>query len=642
MKQRTRLTLAITVVALVAGLVGACADGRPDAATADTTANGAVGAACTVPSEGCPCDEGAQTVCSHKVTGDDNFIFCSEGTRSCTGGKWGTCDTGATSLISTASLSVRAYGASSTCANADGGAIDPCDPYCNVFIDNAVGVDAGNGFTTRDGGIQVKGCGDGVKSGAEECDDGNLASGDGCSSACLLELGWQCPIAGAACSSTTCGNGIREGQEQCDDGNLRPYDGCSPTCQKEAVCPNGVCTDVCGDGFKVDSEQCDDGNVANGDGCSSTCTIEANASCSVVKADLPASITVPTILRDFVSWPTTGANAVYKHQDFENYNCGLKTGLVNATLTSGVPTLKAAQGCITSATTFNQWYRDDATVNKTSFDSLTLPKQADNSYLFSSTAYFPLDNKGFGNYAATGHNFSFTSELHYPFTYRAASGGTLNFTGDDDVWVFIAGKLVVDIGGVHSASNGSVTLNTATAATLGLVDGKNYEIDVFQAERHTSGSNYKLTLSGFEQARSFCVLPSDRTIVRDYQAQCTAGSTPVWQMFRWRASVPSGAINMRAATADTLAALPTVAGAAPVTVAIGSATPTNSPTSAAPLWVSETSGAPATPVPVATHLKADANLLSKQYLRVFITFAPTGLSPVLYDWQQLYDCIPNE
>ena len=35
-------------------------------------------------------------------------------------------------------------------------------------------------------------CGDGKKFGAYECDDGNTVSGDGCSSTCYIEKGWQC------------------------------------------------------------------------------------------------------------------------------------------------------------------------------------------------------------------------------------------------------------------------------------------------------------------------------------------------------------------------------------------------------------------------------------------------------------------
>ena len=60
----------------------------------------------------------------------------------------------------------------------------------------------------------------------EECDDGNNASGDGCSSTCTKE-----PI---------CGDSKKEGSEQCDDGNATAGDGCSSTCRLEAYCGNGT------------------------------------------------------------------------------------------------------------------------------------------------------------------------------------------------------------------------------------------------------------------------------------------------------------------------------------------------------------------------------------------------------------------
>jgi cysteine-rich repeat protein len=71
-------------------------------------------------------------------------------------------------------------------------------------------------------GCAAPGCGDADVDAffGEQCDDGNLASGDGCSATCLLEL---------------CGNGIldRTTGEQCDDGNLQSHDGCSSGCLVE-------------------------------------------------------------------------------------------------------------------------------------------------------------------------------------------------------------------------------------------------------------------------------------------------------------------------------------------------------------------------------------------------------------------------
>jgi cysteine-rich repeat protein len=102
------------------------------------------------------------------------------------------------------------------------------------------------------------GCGDGILNPGEQCDDGNLVSGDGCSSSCQVE--------------PQCGNGVLNPGEQCDDGNLTNGDGCSSTCTLEM-------TPLCGNGVLNPGEQCDDGNLTNGDGCSSMCTLEAVAVC---------------------------------------------------------------------------------------------------------------------------------------------------------------------------------------------------------------------------------------------------------------------------------------------------------------------------------------------------------------------------
>ncbi len=79
-------------------------------------------------------------------------------------------------------------------------------------------------------------CGDGrVAPGVEDCDDGNTAAQDGCSTVCMLEPGWRCE--GSFCAR--CGDGRVELSEQCDDGNLAAGDGCSPDCTTEGPPPPG-------------------------------------------------------------------------------------------------------------------------------------------------------------------------------------------------------------------------------------------------------------------------------------------------------------------------------------------------------------------------------------------------------------------
>jgi fibro-slime domain-containing protein len=107
---------------------------------------------------------------------------------------------------------------------------------------------------------------------------------------------------------------------------------------------------------------------------------------------------------------------------------------------------------------------------------------------------------------APKHNFSFTSEAHFWFKFDATMTYKIDVTGDDDVWVFVGRKLALDLGGIHTPVEKSVTLSSANAATYGLTDGSAYEVVVFQAERQTTSSSYALTLTGFGATGSQCHL----------------------------------------------------------------------------------------------------------------------------------------
>jgi fibro-slime domain-containing protein len=129
--------------------------------------------------------------------------------------------------------------------------------------------------------------------------------------------------------------------------------------------------------------------------------------------------------------------------------------------------------------------------------------------------FFPLDKKGFTAPPAKEsleqadatvndggmHNFGFTTEVRYYFQYRG--GESLTFSGDDDVWIFIDRKLALDLGGLHPRIERTLTVDQAAGA-LGLAIGGLYEIALFHAERHSTASNFELTLTTFVPTSSVC------------------------------------------------------------------------------------------------------------------------------------------
>ena len=255
-------------------------------------------------------------------------------------------------------------------------------------------------------------------------------------------------------------------------------------------------------------------------------------------ADLPNELVLTGTVRDFRPHTEGG------HPDFQRYNTGLRVGWVGFELDDdGKPALRdgskgfkisgsfkdpqgrrmfpfaseveymdvlegdttgtlnaQSKNVFTSEESFNQWFRTVPGVNLAKPAGITLTReQGTDRYVFHAhddgsqagiQGFFPIDEELYGNPSGDrwGHNYHFTYELATKFVYDADANNVFTFFGDDDVWVFIDGKMVIDIGGVHGAVSQTVDLSRLNF----LEDGGEYELKVFFAERHYTRSNFRI------------------------------------------------------------------------------------------------------------------------------------------------------
>jgi fibro-slime domain-containing protein len=537
-------------------------------------------------------------------------------------------------------------------------------------------------------------CGDGMVDEGETCDKGAenglfLGNAMGCSKTCTKEPACRDGQGKNRACDVTCGDGNKAMTEECDDGNLKAGDGCSPTCTNEsgfmcATAPKADTTPCAGSDpmdpaapkcltipvvyrdFKSEKESgghpdffylgapispaiaiSNAGFMHNGMAAShATASFskrycvpnsggpakenDSTARCWDIASENLNAQGKPT----FRTTRTNGTNCACQFTDWSHdTNGGHVPGYVDATNgpLNGLPYVSGPVGhpiyrglapIVKSAESFAQWFTENP-MNVRAVGQLELAPLANGQYRFSSLphpvfeGFFPLDpagpapmpdhgyrlnmrtagpgtitampgtnepflcnlwpyyysNAAFGGTPCRGdqymfppsvdmvmypdgmwvtamqgwrHNFWYTTEARYLFTHTGAF--ELQFYGDDDLFIYINGILVLDLGGVHQRLPGRVqvgadgtaiiveggnvtaagdilpcpspdpvTMLVANATCTGgncdcrnrmvplnLAMGSTYEIAVFHADRHPTESNFQLTLSGFSTNRTEC------------------------------------------------------------------------------------------------------------------------------------------
>jgi fibro-slime domain-containing protein len=422
---------------------------------------------------------------------------------------------------------------------------DGCSPSCKVEI----GFKCEGSPSTCSATV----CGDGVIEGAETCDDGNAVPFDGCSEICQAE-----PACTADGCTSSCGDGLVIGAEECDDGNTLDGDGCSSTCVQE---PGYTCTQsdacetvngVCVLRLPIIYRDFSSAHSDFGVSCGEHVLGVANDRLSAAGKPTLRSNTNVCInsAASYAEWYTASSSSTQILGEivlFDNDNGGYVNRLNNQGDRYTRPPAQSglrwcsdqSNNCAACEPGYTQCYGTCTPWGNTQtcadYPQVATPVYVDGNPLFfpvdrtppqaeDSVANIPQEVYGGGWQAdpsGIARNFFFTSEITYWFEYHAGDTANLTFVGDDDVWVFVNRRLAVDLGGLHVPIEGSFTLNangtidmlhgapantaSSTTAAFGLEDGGVYEIKVFQAERKKTGSSFKLTLSGFNTARSECV-----------------------------------------------------------------------------------------------------------------------------------------
>jgi fibro-slime domain-containing protein len=389
------------------------------------------------------------------------------------------------------------------------------------------------------GGATLGFCGDGRLDAGESCDDANTKSGDCCSSACEVESGCQCTQATTDAPSLVLPAIHRDFRA---GGDFEPMD---------AVGLNDATIGLVAPALDVDGRPEFVG--LGGDG-----FITSAASFAEWYRDVPG--TNETLQSTLVLFRDASGDYVNRYGvsgeqwSYSSTLDGLWCGVVGEEVTDADGNPIACTYCLVDEDPDTAGCQGGETPEcevAGAFDACVVSGETyygvhvtvqDGSPLFfpvDTMEFTPADERSaavippyYGGYwtyedGEPLHNFHFTSEFHVSLQFTGNQ--VLEVGGDDDVWVFIDGKLAADVGGIHTPVNATITLDsmgdattvvepsepagdtlaTTTTVTLGLSVGQVYDVAIFQAERKTESSTFRVKLRNFELGTSQCTVQSE-------------------------------------------------------------------------------------------------------------------------------------
>lgn len=174
---------------------------------------------------------------------------------------------------------------------------------------------------------------------------------------------------------------------------------------------------------------------------------------------------------------------------------------------------------------FYRWFHNTEKSQRVDGRTVTFTtNDGGHTYTYGNKGVFPINDFDFSQDDPTtiksnGTNFHYTAHLQFALRVKADGTEVFKFEGDDDVWVFLNNKLVLDIGGLHEMLPGYFTINqdntittythdklsssdmtkrTYNLSDFGIKKGDIVNLDFFYAERSTNESNMRITITDMD------------------------------------------------------------------------------------------------------------------------------------------------